>query len=114
MPGPSDSSDPRRRQGAIRRAPAGGDVVPGRPRRPEPAERDDDPSEADVERFGGVTRRCPECGKEVYDDAAVCYHCGHAFAGTGAPGSKGMPVWAIVTVVLIIGGFVLASLWHIF
>ncbi len=39
---------------------------------------DDGPSPEDIERFGDVTRTCPSCGKEVFDDVSVCYHCGAA------------------------------------
>ncbi|MBC7834683.1 MAG: hypothetical protein H7Y88_06225 [Phycisphaerales bacterium] len=65
---------------------------------------DDDhegPSQADIERFSNITRTCRECKKEVFDDAAVCYHCGHAF---GAKEDVGMPTWALVTtgVILVI------------
>ncbi len=104
-PSPSGRGDRR----ALRRAPASGDVV-GRHSRPGPYDDDDDdgPSAADLERFGGETRTCPECGKEVYDDTAVCYHCGHAFEGTaeGSP-NKAKP-WVVVVVVLMVAGFLLA------
>lgn len=93
---------------ALRHAPASGDVV-GRRSRPGPYDDDDDgPSVEDIERFGGETRTCPECGKEVYDDTAVCYHCGHAFEGTaeGSP-TKAKP-WVVVVVVLMVAGFVIA------
>jgi uncharacterized OB-fold protein len=62
---------------------------------------DEGPSEADLERFGDATRRCPECGREVYDEAAICPHCGHAFSEA----ARRPPVWAIVTVVVVIAAF---------
>jgi hypothetical protein len=44
-----------------------------------PREEDDDgPSDADLERFGHVTTKCPACGTEIMDDVAICYKCGHA------------------------------------
>lgn len=52
------------------------------------------PSEADLEAFDSVTRVCPECKTEVYDEATVCHSCGHAFAAT----SDGLPTWAVATV----------------
>jgi hypothetical protein len=65
------------------------------------------PSQEDIERFGGATRTCPECREEVYDDAEVCYHCGHAFsASADAP----LPRWAIVAAVLVVGGLLAAML----
>lgn len=59
-------------------------------------EIDEGPSEADLERFSGVTRTCPECGAEMYDDVEICWKCGHALSGE----SKGIPVWIVVTAVL--------------
>lgn len=62
-------------------------------------QRDDDPTDADLERFGGVTRTCPECGTEVYDDAEVCWKCGHAFSGASRPGKT---LWAVVAVIMVV------------
>jgi uncharacterized Fe-S cluster protein YjdI len=94
----------------LRRAPASGEVV-GRRSRPGPYDSDDDgPSPEDIERFGGATRRCPECRKDVFDDTAVCYHCGHAFEGESA-GAAGRPKpWMIATVVVLVLGFLYAAL----
>lgn len=61
-------------------------------------EIDEGPSEADLERFSGVTRSCPECGAEMYDDVEICWKCGHALSGE----AKGLPVWVIVAAVLAI------------
>ncbi len=94
----------------LRIAPRSGDVVPSRPRPVRPKrELDELPSEDDVQRFGDVTRTCPECRKEVFDDAAVCYHCGHAFERTTG-GSTLSPKWVIVTVVVLIVLFVFVAL----
>ncbi|MFZ4576151.1 MAG: hypothetical protein ACOYN0_17335 [Phycisphaerales bacterium] len=71
-----------------------------RPRRDED-EPDDGPSESDIERFSDVTRRCPSCNCEVYDEAELCWKCGHAFTrrDTGMP-----PKWVvIVTIALVVG-----------
>lgn len=65
-----------------------------------------------MERFGDVTRKCPECRKEVFDDAAICYHCGHAFERTTA-GSSRTPRWIIVTIVLIIAAFALGAVVNV-
>jgi hypothetical protein len=67
---------------------------------PEDDEIDEGPSEADLEKFGGVTRPCPECGTELYDDAEICWKCGHAISGE----SKGLPIWVIVASVVALAG----------
>ncbi len=46
---------------------------------------------SDLDRFGGDDITCPECGEDVYHDAAICSSCGHAM--TDASISKGMPAW---------------------
>lgn len=69
------------------------------PKRPHNAEEiDEDPSEEDLERFGGVTRHCPECNTELYDDSEICWKCGHALSA--AP--KGSPKWTVIIAVLIL------------
>lgn len=81
-----------------------------RSRRPSGDEElDEGPQAADLERFSNVTRVCPECKKEVFDDTAVCYHCGHAFERTTAGSSK-TPIWVIATVALLILAFVLGTI----
>lgn len=70
-------------------------------KRPAHDEDDDGPSAADLERFSDVTRRCPSCKSEVYDEAELCWKCGHAFsrADTATP-----PRWVlIVTIALLLG-----------
>jgi len=91
----------------LKLAAKGGDVVPGRPRLRLPP--DENPSEDDIQRFGDVTRTCPGCKKEVFDDAAVCYHCGYAFERTTA-GSSRNPKWIIITILVLIAGFIVASM----
>ena len=68
--------------------------------------RDEGPSDDDIERFGDVTRTCPECRKQVFDDAAVCYHCGHAFEEP--EGGRGRGKWVMITIVVLIVVFVVA------
>jgi uncharacterized protein (DUF983 family) len=65
---------------------------------------DGGPSADDLEKFGGVTRTCPSCGKEVFDDASQCYHCGHAL--DGADHVKLPKTWVIVTVLAVIAAMV--------
>lgn len=67
----------------------------------EPDELDEEPSAEDLERFGGVTVSCPKCGSELYDDAALCWKCGHALAD---PVSARPPVWMIIVAGLALLG----------
>jgi predicted nucleic acid-binding Zn ribbon protein len=88
----------------IKRRGVDGEVVNVRPlvRRQDP--RDEGPSADDLEKFGGVTRTCTSCGKEVYDDATTCYHCG---ANMEAPRHAQLPkVWVVVVVLLLVATLV--------
>jgi hypothetical protein len=93
----------RERRLAKRRKAVAGDVVPSIRR--DPDEVDEGPSDEDIERFGGVTQTCPECGTELYDDVGVCWNCGTPVgigrrkAGTGS--------WVAVVVALILISFIL-------
>lgn len=51
-------------------------------------EVDDGPTQADIERFGGVTRPCRSCRSDVYDDATMCPHCGQLLDLPGDHPSK--------------------------
>lgn len=57
------------------------------------------PTPDDIRRFSDVTRKCPNCGQETFDDALQCHQCGHAF-GDGSPESQ--PVSKVVIVVALI------------
>src|SRR6185436_10271489 len=98
----------RERARALRKAPSCGDVVDrscgcgGRHLGPVDDEHEG-PSQADIDRFGDVTTKCPECGTELYDEAAVCWKCGHAL---GDPKDRHVPTWAIVLVVVLCLGLV--------
>lgn len=88
----------------LRTAPAGGEVVNrccGKDLGP--VEDHEAPSEEDIARFGDVTRTCPNCREEVYDDAEVCYHCGEAFAQADKP----LPIWAIAAAGLVVLGMLI-------
>jgi len=102
---PSDQQPERR----LRPAPRSGDVV-GRVGQPTRV-RDEGPTQADIDKFGGVTRPCPECGKDVYDDASMCYHCGRSLEdGFGVRPSRAknplfvMIILALVVVMLLFSG----------
>ncbi|MFM9994985.1 MAG: zinc ribbon domain-containing protein [Phycisphaerales bacterium] len=60
---------------------------------------DDGPQEADIEKFGGVTVKCPECGADLYDEAELCFKCG---AAVTAWSDRRRRVWPTVIVVLLI------------
>lgn len=100
------SQDSNTNPKALRRPGLSGDVVEA-PQRKRPV-HDDDPTQADIERFSNVTRTCSECNKEVFDDAEVCYHCGHAF--TSADRASRPRWWIVVVVVLVIAAFALLSM----
>jgi len=75
------------------------------PKSSKPVSDREGPSQADIARFSNVTRTCPACKKEVFDDVDVCYHCGEAIqATTRAQG--GMPTWAMITAGILLVGFV--------
>lgn len=98
------------KQRGLRIGPRQGDVVPSRPRRAaNTGELDEGPSQEDIERFGDQTRVCPECRKDVFDDSAVCYHCGYAFERTSA-GSGKSKAWVIAVAVLILITFIAGAL----
>ncbi len=48
-------------------------------------ELDSGPGTEDLLRFGGETAYCPECGREVWDQAEVCPACGAYLAGATTP-----------------------------
>lgn len=100
-------------QKAIRKAPTAGEVIDQRQALTRSDPHDEGPSAEDIERFSNVTRRCPACGKEVFDDAEICYHCGEAME---APEHKHPPDWravvVIVLVVVLLGGLAFGvKLW---
>ena len=42
---------------------------------------DEDPSEADMQRFSSDMGFCPHCGEEVWDEAYACPECGEVVEG---------------------------------
>jgi len=75
--------------------------------------RDEHPSSEDLERFGGDTALCPECGAEVWDEADVCPKCfaylgGDTFRRSRIPPAVRM--WIIIALVaaMAVGALVLA------
>lgn len=99
---PAPDDDPARLRKMLRHAPAQGDVVDRR-RAQSDDDGDEGPSAEDIERFGDVTQKCPSCGREVFDDTDICYHCGHAISK--AAGAVRSPMWAIITVGILLMAF---------
>jgi hypothetical protein len=65
---------------------------------------DEGPSEEDIAAFSDVTRPCPNCKADIYDDVVVCWKCGHMLSE--APGSKSPPVWVVVVSILLLAAIV--------
>lgn len=93
---------------AHRRKALGGHIEDYQPRAKR-SEFDEFPSDEDIERFGGVTFNCPECGTELYDDTELCWKCGHAI-GAKAHAGEGIPKWVIVVAVLVAAGLGLLAI----
>jgi len=69
-------------------------------------EIDEGPDESDIKRFSDVTRTCPACRADVYDDAELCWQCGHAFTASKSAPSK--------FTIVIVGVLILAFLfWYL-
>jgi hypothetical protein len=62
----------------------------------------DGPSEADLERFGGVTINCAGCGTELLDDVQECWKCGRAVGAAKGSHESGLPTWAVLTTVVLV------------
>jgi predicted nucleic acid-binding Zn ribbon protein len=104
--------DPRSR--ALRHAPKTGDVVSSRPRkRADDDEIDEGPLDSDIERFSDPTRTCPECKKTVFDDVAICYHCGYAFEARHERGARTV-VWAAAVAATLVIAFLFLLLRGLF
>ncbi|MDX2114059.1 MAG: hypothetical protein SFZ24_00380 [Planctomycetota bacterium] len=62
-------------------------------------------SEEDIARFGGDDIACPNCGADVYHDAAYCPRCRHAMTEQSV--SRGTPVWIPIAACAALLGFLL-------
>ena len=66
---------------------------------------DEDPSEEDQLRFGDETGYCPDCGREIWDEAWQCPHCGEVVEnrirreGGSDPASRQISSRAILLVI---------------
>lgn len=84
-------------------------MVPPNPRRKadDDEEHDEGPTDADVERFSGVTQRCPKCNTELYDDAEICWSCGEALMSRERH-AEGISWWVIS---IIVGLVIAVIVW---
>jgi uncharacterized protein (DUF983 family) len=98
------ADEPRGNLPVRRPRPASGPVEDYSPR-PRRDEADEFPSEQDIERFSDVTVDCPECGTRMYDDAEVCWKCGHAVMGARR---ARLPMWVVVAGLVVIAAMLLA------
>jgi hypothetical protein len=63
-------------------------------------EEDDFNDDSDTD--DDVTEPCPNCGRQIYDDAEQCTHCGHYITDEDAARSR-KPWWVILGAVLCLG-----------
>ena len=69
---------------------------------------DDEPTDEDVDRFSGETGFCPDCGKEIWDEAWQCPHCGEVVENRirreegSDPASRQVSNRAIVLVIVVL------------
>jgi uncharacterized protein (DUF983 family) len=70
-------------------------------------EVDEDPSDADVERFSDVTQKCPHCGTELFDDVELCWKCGLAVSDKpeGKPASMIVVLVVVVLIIVVLVGW---------
>jgi hypothetical protein len=67
---------------------------------------DDDDWSADSD-GDGETVDCPSCGREIYDDAEQCPHCGEYLTEADRLG-RGKPLWLVITAIVVLAAVVLA------
>jgi predicted amidophosphoribosyltransferase len=60
----------------------------------------DAPRQADIDALDDVSKPCPECRADLYDDAEVCWKCGHALRGEAAP-PKAWVKWAAIVLLMV-------------
>lgn len=64
---------------------------------------------ADLERFGGDDITCPNCGSDVFHDAALCHTCGYAI--TDASLQRKTPAWVPVAAGIAAAGVALGAIY---
>ena len=65
---------------------------------------DEGPSAEDIAAFSDVTRPCPKCKADLYDDVVVCWKCGYTLGSSGD--TKGPPLWAVVVSIVLLAAIV--------
>jgi uncharacterized paraquat-inducible protein A len=68
----------------------------------------DDPRPEDIEAFSDATRPCPKCRTTLYDDVELCWKC--AYAVNTREQDAGVPKWAIITALVLLGLFIIPML----
>jgi uncharacterized OB-fold protein len=68
---------------------------------------DDADDEEDVLDGDGDTTPCPNCGREIYDDAEQCPHCGY-YVTDEEKHASAKPWWVIAGVLLCLA---IAAFW---
>ncbi len=76
-------------------------------RRMRQSDNDEGPSDEDIEQFSGVTRTCPKCDAEMFDDVEICWKCGHSLMTRDSGRS---PRWVPIVAALVIIGFLMLTL----
>lgn len=72
-------------------------------------EFDEGPSPEDIERFGSETINCSSCGKEVYDEAAICPACLEPV--TNEKRSHPLSRWIVGSILMVLlFGYILARM----
>lgn len=67
--------------------------------------------QSDIDRFGGEELTCPECGADVYHDAALCGVCGHAMTQRDTSGTTKSAKWLPIAGAIVLAGLVFALLF---
>lgn len=73
---------------------------------------DEDPTDEDVDRFSAQTGFCPDCGKEIWDEAWQCPHCGSVVEDRirregGSPASSLLSARAVIVVIAALIGILI-------
>jgi hypothetical protein len=81
-------------------------------------ERDEAPSDEDVQRFDRAEAFCPDCGAEIFDSAEVCPKC-YAYLAGNTSSRRPVNAWQrnrmiLFVIIVALIGFVLLALRGLF
>ncbi|HVZ94289.1 MAG TPA: hypothetical protein VG797_07255 [Phycisphaerales bacterium] len=65
-------------------------------------------SDSDLNRFGGDEIACPNCGADMYHDAALCAKCGHAITEARRGNRSAKPLLFVGIIAAIVGAVAIA------